>query len=519
MNHAFADATEPGRRLRDTEALLKMAAGLGRLGAWAVHLDDGLVEWSDEVCAIHDLPPGFICTVEDAIAFYLPEDRPVIRAAVQACVQQARPFDLELRVQTSRGRTVWVRAIGEPERAPDGRVVRVRGAFQDITQQKAVAEENRQLLERLTMTLESLTEAFFTLDRQWHFTYMNAEAERVLKCPREKLLGRVVWDQFPGAVGTQFQHQYERALLTDVAVEFEEYYPPLGIWVQVRACPSRLGLAVSFRDVTERRRVRQELLRLNAELEQRVQDRMAELQSVNRDLEAFAYSIAHDLRAPMSAINGFAHALELAEGERLPERSRGYLRRIRSAGTQLEEMTAGLLALARLSRAAVVRAPVDLGAMATELLARWQEAEPDRQVEFCVSGNLRVHGDRVLLKQVLENLLGNAWKFTAGARPARIEFGVAKGSGGERVFFVQDDGAGFDMEYAKRLFEPFCRLHGQEEFEGTGIGLATVQKIISRHDGRIWARAQPGAGATFYFTLGDDACPEDARGGAPLAQP
>jgi hypothetical protein len=503
MSYAVLDRSEPGRRLRDAEALLKIAAGLGRLGAWSLRFDDLMLTWSDEVCAIHEVAPGYRCTVEEAFAFYLPQDRPALRDAVDACAAQGRPFSLDLRLVTARGRTVWVRAIGEAERTPDGAIVGVQGAFQDISQQKEAAEENRRLLERLTMTLESMTEAFFTLDCNWRFTYLNSEADRVVRRRRGELLGKVLWDEFPAAIGTMFHQQYMRAMARGTMAEFEAHYPPLDIWLQVRAYPSSQGLAVSFRDITERRRTQQELLRLNAELEQRVLLRTAELQGANRDLEEFAHSIAHDLRAPMHAINGFARTLAETDGPRLSERGRSYLHRVRSAGLQLEEMTDGLLALSRLAAAAVHRRAVDLGDMAADLIGRRREAEPGRVVAFATCGDLGVQADRVLVKQVLENLLGNAWKFTRDAQPARIELGVQEGAGAERVFFVRDNGAGFDMAFAQRLFQPFCRLHTEAEFEGTGIGLTTVQKIVHRHGGRIWAEAAPDRGATFAFTLGE----------------
>jgi len=395
-----------------------------------------------------------------------------------------------------------VRSIRGTEHAGEGSCARAGKAGQDPTQHELVAEENRLLAERLTMTLESLTDVFFTLDREFRFTYLNGEAERLLHRRKEDLLGQVLWEQFPEALGTVFEHEYRRALRTGTKVEFESCYPPLNAWVQVRAYPSEQGLAVSCSDVTEKLQAQREVLRLNAELEERVKARTEQLQAANRELEAFACSVAHDLRAPMAAISAFAHVLETTEGARLTSQGLGHLQRIRAAASQLNTMTVSMLELARLSRTALRREPVDLGRLALEILAGLADRESGRRVDIRVAEGLHAEADPTLVRQVLANLLDNAWKFTARTPQARIEVFAQEARPGERVFVVRDNGAGFDMRHAEQLFEPFRRLHGQHEFEGSGIGLATVHRIVSRHQGRIWAEASVGAGASFLFTLG-----------------
>jgi PAS domain S-box-containing protein len=500
MRYAVANENQPARRLRAAEALLRMAAGLGRLGAWRVE-PDGRTMWSPEVCAIHEVPPGHRCSVAESLSFYAPEDRPTVTRAFEACLQHGQAYDLELRLRTARGNLLWVRAIGEPEFDAQGKVVGVHGALQDITRQKQAAEETRELAERLAVTLESLTEPFYTLDRDWRFTYVNAEAERILQRTRAELLGQVIWERFPETVHTILHREYQRAMATRTTAEFELHYPPLEIWVQVRAYPSQQGLAASFRDITGQRRAQQEVLRLNAELEQRVQARTAELEAANRELDAFAHSIAHDLRSPMAAINAFASVIAEMDGDKLSARGLRYLHRICDAGSQLDAMTDSLLALARLSQTPVHRQAVDLVPIAAAILARLREQDP-RPLDVALPARLPAQADPVLLTQVLENLLGNAWKFTRHTPAPRIEVGAETGPEGECVFFVRDNGPGFDMAHAHRLFEPFFRLHADTEFEGSGIGLATVHRIIRRHDGRIWPDAAEGQGAVFRFTLG-----------------
>ncbi|MDD5656708.1 MAG: ATP-binding protein, partial [Elusimicrobia bacterium] len=229
-----------------------------------------------------------------------------------------------------------------------------------------------------------------------------------------------------------------------------------------------------------------------------------EVQRVNADLEAFSYSVAHDLRSPLRAIDGFGAALLEERGRGLGEEGRDYLDRMRKATRRMGEIIDDLLRLSRVSRGELRREPVDLGALAREIAERLRGTEPGRDVEFVIAEGLQVEADRSLAMMLVANLLGNAWKYTARRAGARIEVGAAV-KGGGKIFFVRDNGVGFDMAYVGKLFQPFSRLHAQGEFEGTGIGLATAARIVARHGGRIWGEGAVGRGATFYFTLEEGA--------------
>ena len=237
----------------------------------------------------------------------------------------------------------------------------------------------------------------------------------------------------------------------------------------------------------------------NEALERRVAERTAELTQLNQELSAFNYSVSHDLRSPLFHAGGFAEALLEDNWDQLDEQGRDYLKRISKATSRMADMIDALLQLSRLSQGEFKRQSVDLGALAEAELARLREQDPGREVEISIAPGLEVYGDSRLLEILIDNLVGNAWKYTSQRHPARIEEGELEQEG-ERVFFVRDNGVGFDMRYVDRLFGPFQRLHG-EEFEGIGIGLATVRRIINCHGGRVWAEAAPGEGATFYFTL------------------
>jgi signal transduction histidine kinase len=242
---------------------------------------------------------------------------------------------------------------------------------------------------------------------------------------------------------------------------------------------------------------RDEVLR---ELERRVADRTAELDLANKQLRSFSYSVSHDLRAPLRTITGFSAALAEDTAGKLDPESAKNLERIQSAARQMGELIEGMLVLGRVTEAGLNRVQVDLGSIATEVGAALREAEPGRAVELMVGRDLRAVGDVVLLRAVLTNLLSNAWKFSAKTPAPRVEVGK-RTDGGTPAFFVRDNGVGFDMAYAGKLFGVFQRLHRRDEFPGTGVGLATVERIISRHGGRVWAESRPGEGATFFFTL------------------
>lgn len=248
-------------------------------------------------------------------------------------------------------------------------------------------------------------------------------------------------------------------------------------------------------------RAQAELQALNERLDQQVRERTAQLEQAYRDLETFSYSVAHDVRAPLASISGFADALEPAVAASENEKHRHYLQRIRANAAHLEQLTRHLLELGRLTRAPLAPAQVNLSVMAADVLARLREGEPGRNVTVQVEPGLTARGDPALLRQVLENLLGNAWKFTSRRDAATIAFRRESGGDGETVYVVADDGEGFDSEQAHGLFQPFRRMHGSEEFPGSGVGLATVQRIVALHGGRVWCRARQGAGASFYFSL------------------
>ncbi|MFI5445259.1 PAS domain S-box protein [Polaromonas sp. UC242_47] len=376
-------ATE--ERLRQSEMLLAIAGRTARLGGWMLDLSADHVVWSDEICKIHGVPLGSKPLRSESQRYNAPEWQEKINEVFTACADDGTPFDLEMEIINHHGHRLWIRAIGEALRDESGKITRIHGSCQDIT---------------------------------------------------------------------------------------------------------------------ERKQAQESILRLNAELEERVRQRTAQLEALNRDLECFSYSVSHDLRSPLNTIDGFSQLMDRMDAEKLGEKGKHYLGRIRAGARQMGALIDGLLAMAKSSQDKLHSERVDLSVLARQAAQECREREPGREVQLQIQDKMLVQGDPVLLLAMLQNLLGNAWKFTAKRPVAQIAVGCEQGAGGELVYFVKDNGAGFDMRYADKLFGTFQRLHSASDFSGSGIGLSTVQRIVFRHGGRIWAHAVEDQGAEFYFTLG-----------------
>ena len=311
---------------------------------------------------------------------------------------------------------------------------------------------------------------------------------------------------------TQAVRQVERAIATFVPVEAEWRVPLpdgnvrwlIGRFQAFKDDHGTLHRLVGVNlDITARKQAEDEIRRLNEGLERRVQERTVQLDAANRELEAFSYSVAHDLRAPLRAMNGFARIVLDDHADRLDHEAIGYLRRIQANAMLMGELIDALLELGRVTRAELQPVRTDLSAIARSIAHRLAIGEPERSMDVVIHDGMSGRIDPALAHILLENLMGNAWKFTGKAASPRVEVGLAT-AGAVSTFLVRDNGVGFDMDHAERLFMPFRRLHGEREFPGTGIGLATAQRIVARHGGRIWAQGRVGGGATFFFTLSSE---------------
>ena len=277
-------------------------------------------------------------------------------------------------------------------------------------------------------------------------------------------------------------------------------------WFELTAYPFKnsngdvVGIIQSVKDITKRKKAEDKLLKLNKELEHRVKMRTAQLETTNKELESFSYSVSHDLRSPLARIEGYSELLLSSYYELFDDEGKHYLDRIICSVNEMSDLIEDLLKLSRVTRSEMEFSQVNLSNIAKSIVNTLFESEPKRKAEFLIHDDLEINGDGHLLRSALENLLNNAWKFTRNNPIAKIEFG-AKNDQKTPIFYVKDNGAGFNMSHAEQLFIPFKRLHSDKEFPGTGVGLATVQRIVSRHGGKIWAEGKENAGAVFYFTL------------------
>ncbi|HSB60499.1 MAG TPA: PAS domain S-box protein, partial [Vicinamibacteria bacterium] len=421
-------------------------------------------------------------------------------------------------VHRQDGSLRWLETNKIPLRDGEGQVVGVLGTYQDVTERREAEESRRRLeaertalLERLQMVLERMPIACMLNDAEFRFTYWNPAAERTFGWRFDEVAGGHPFETItPPASHPAVAEIFRRLAAGDMTAHAigenrtRDGRTILCDWINTPLNDRQgafAGILSMAQDVTERVRAEEEVRRLNASLEQRVRERTAELQAVNAELEAFAYSVSHDLRAPLRHIDGFIDLLRKRSAPALDDTGRRYLDVISGSARTMGLLIDQLLAFSRTGRAELSRERVDLGALAEDVVEQLKGETGSRPVSIRVGPLPAVEADPTLLRTVLVNLMGNALKFTRDRDPALVEVGSRPGEAEEVVVFVRDNGVGFDPRFADKLFGVFQRLHRAEEFEGTGIGLASVRRIVQRHGGRTWAEGAPGAGATFYFTL------------------
>jgi len=420
-------------------------------------------------------------------------------AALRAAAETGRFEEENWRVRKD-GSRFWADVVIAPMRDDRGTLLGFAKVTRDLTERQRAEEALRASEDRFRTLAVTANDAIISADSHGDITYFNPGAERIFGHTLQEVSGKPLTVLMPERLRDAHGAGLGRYVATGEARVVGRTVELVGQKRDGTEFPLELSLAswkrgpeVAFtaviRDITERKAAEETVRRYAAQLE-----------SANAELDAFAYSVSHDLRAPLRSLDGFSQALLEDWADRLDAQGKDYLQRVRSASQRMAQLIDDLLNLSRATRAQMQVGPVDLSALAGGIATELRERDPSRQVEFAIAPALVVQADRGLMGVVLDNLLGNAWKFTGQRQRAHIEVGVTPHNS-RPAYFVRDNGAGFDMTYADKLFGAFQRLHGSREFEGSGIGLATVQRIIHRHGGRVWAEAAPDRGATFYFTL------------------
>jgi two-component system CheB/CheR fusion protein len=498
-------------KLLESEERLKRAQEIAHLGSWELDLITDNLSWSDEVYRIFgQKPQEFAATYEAFLDAVHPDDRGAVEAAYSGSIREGRDsYEIEHRVvRKSTGEIRHVHEKCEHMRDESGRIIRSVGMVHDITERKHAEEKLRASWERSRSYIEVTGQLGWTT---------NADGEVIEDLPSWRAYTGQTYDEVKGWGWAEALHPDDVEYAAQVwrkAVEEKRMYEVEyrirrhdGIYrlFMARGIPvfkedgsvrEWVGTCI---DITERKQAEADVLKLSEDMAAR----NVELERANREMEAFTYSISHDLRAPLRSMAGFAGILMQDYAKGLDKQVKDYLERILRGSEKMTRLIDDLLRLSGISRQQMEKTQVDLSAIASSVVSDMHEADPERRVSVRIEEGLSAFADRPLIEIVLSNLLGNAWKFTSRTENARIEFGSIQQEG-RNIFYVRDNGAGFDSQYMKKMFLPFQRLHSDQEFEGTGIGLTIIERIIHRHGGRIWAEGEKGKGATIYFTLGQD---------------
>lgn len=462
---------------------------------------------------------------------------PADQEAVARALQRSRTsglHEVEYRLVRNDGSLRWVRDRAYPVRNPNGTIYRVASIIEDITDQHAAEEKilalNAQLAERVEQTgselasthqrlrisearlfsiFETMPAYVWFKDMEGRILLANSRFHELLPlAPDVSPIGKTTEELWPPERAQRYAEEDAKALATGQITRMEEHLVENGQsrWLELVKAPSHdangalIGCVGYAHDITQRKLSEAALLEAREMLERRVAERTIELQSMNEELESFSYSVSHDLRAPLRSIDGFTRILLEEHAAALAPQAQHYLERVIESSRQMNLLIDNLLTLSRTSRTDLEKTECDLTPLATDIVQSLRNAEPERAAMIHIAQSLPVYGDPHLLKIVLDNLLRNAWKFTRHRTQTEISVGRASELP-EQPYFVRDNGVGFDMAYAGKLFAPFQRLHGVKDFEGTGIGLTIVRRIILRHGGRVWAESAVNMGTTLFFTL------------------
>lgn len=496
--------------LIENKKMLEDAQRIAQLGNFEWDIDRDRLIKSKEAHRIFGCRDDEEATMEEFLEMIHAGDKPVVKKALELTLYMDKPFSMDYRIIRPDGKEKIMHSEIEVHKDVSGRPVRLRGIVQDITDLKNAMIRLEESERKYRNLVETSLVGIFNLTLNGKFIYMN-----------EALAGIYGFDTVEEAIRAGGEIRFRNASDLERLMEPLKKYGRMessefevvtkGDNEKYLLLSARLdgdivaGMAI---DITDRRRMEKEIRTFNLELERMVEERTEELRkaveelaAINKELETFTYSVAHDLRAPLRLIDGFSMLLLKKQKEKIDATGQDQLNRLRLSVTRMNRLIDDLLNLSYVMRAEISYDTVDISSMASSIIEDLKNAEPERVVKFVSARGLMARADTRLVRMALENLIGNAWKYTSKTGHTVIEMGLFGVEDDKQVFYVKDNGVGFEMEYAEIIFEPFQRLHSADEFPGTGVGLATVRRIIERLGGRVWAKSEAGKGATFFFTL------------------
>jgi PAS domain S-box-containing protein len=496
------------KKERETqEVMLDEIQAVSGLGSWDLHVPSGKAVWSKEEYRLLDYDPDKDeATPDNFTARIHEEDRGGVLLALNKPFEDKSIYKAEFRLVMPDGNIRYVAERGRVIFDEQGNAERFIGTTHDITERVEAEAKLKSSEEELSKILENLQDTYYRTDVEGRVVRVSPSVETLLGYKPEEVLGMKIIDLYVHP--EERQRLYKE--LQETGGQVQAFEAPLKrkdgsvIWVSTNAQyfiknGEVLGIEGTTRNITQLKMAQEELCRHQKELESMVEER-------TRELEAFSYSVSHDLRAPLRSINGFSQAIEEEYSKYLDEAGKDYLRRVRASTQRMSDLIDDLLQLARINRQNINFKDVEISAVVKNIIDELTSEDPARHAKINIAPGIVVKGDERLLEVGLRNLVKNAWKFTGKKHETVIEFGVMNYvKKTPPVYFLRDNGVGFDMKYMDKLFLPFHRLHNVDEFKGTGIGLAIVKRVVERHYGDIWAESAENQGATFYFTLSTDA--------------
>jgi PAS domain S-box-containing protein len=513
ISRDITDQKRAEQALRKSEAGLRLAQRIGRIGSWEVDLRKSTTEWSEETYRIFGCRPGlFHPTTEGFFALVHPEDRELVRRARLEGLEHHKQFSVDYRIVGDDGSERFVAQQARIIRDETGAPIQLIGTVQEITERKLAEAALRESEERFRILFEHSPEAIFILDPQGGdgklpIVDCNEVACRRHGYTRKELIGQSFSLLDEALEDPEKIEQFVRRVRQSRVIQAEtsrrrkdgsRFY--FESWTSLITTRNRDLMLDMGRDISERKKAEAAVHRVNEELEARVLERTRQLEQANRELEAFSYSISHDLRAPVRAITGFSQIIAAEYGHQFEGELARLFNLISKSGQRMGELIDDLLSFSRLNALELRRAPVNMTALVRSVAAELRSHQTNGHARVQVADLPPASGDESMLRQVITNLLANALKFSRNAAEPTVAVD-ARHHQNRIVYIVRDNGVGFDMKYASKLFKVFQRLHKPEQFEGTGVGLAIVQRVVHRHGGQVWAESKPGEGATFCFSL------------------